>query len=220
MTGSLVLVTLGERSPAGVLTLAAWDALRAAEQVVLVDGLDDAWREALDRADAALTAPVPGGVDVTTLLQRAAEGRRLALIGPLPLSASEAVTRDLLRRSGSGLPAPQVEVVLGSWDPAGAALLELVEVMDRLRSPGGCPWDAEQTHESLLPYALEEAFELVEAVELGDRAHLVEELGDLLLQVVFHARVGQEHPDEAVRRRRRRGGDRGQAAPPAPARLR
>ncbi|WP_228373408.1 MazG family protein [Demequina gelatinilytica] len=72
----------------------------------------------------------------------------------------------------------------------------LVEVMDRLRSPGGCAWDAEQTHESLAPYALEEAHELVEAIESGDRTHLREELGDVLLQVVFHARVAQEHPTE------------------------
>ncbi len=78
----------------------------------------------------------------------------------------------------------------------GSALADLVAVMDRLRSPGGCPWDAEQTHESLLPYAVEEVFEVVEAVEDGDRAGLREELGDLLLQVVFHARVAQEHPSE------------------------
>ena len=72
----------------------------------------------------------------------------------------------------------------------------LVEVMDRLRSPGGCAWDAEQTHTSLAPYALEEAHELVEAIESGSREHLREELGDVLLQVVFHARVAQEHPDD------------------------
>ncbi|WP_228373080.1 MazG family protein [Demequina maris] len=75
-------------------------------------------------------------------------------------------------------------------------IVRLVEVMDRLRSPGGCAWDAEQTHESLAPYALEEAHELVEAIESGSRAHLREELGDVLLQVVFHARVAQEDPDE------------------------
>jgi XTP/dITP diphosphohydrolase len=75
-------------------------------------------------------------------------------------------------------------------------LRRLVAVMDRLRSPGGCPWDAEQTHASLVPYVLEEAYEVAEAVESGDRAHLREELGDLLLQVVFHARVAQEDPDE------------------------
>lgn len=82
-----------------------------------------------------------------------------------------------------------------SPDPA-ARLAELVAVMDRLRSPGGCPWDAEQTHVSLAPYALEEAYELVEAIEAGDRAGLREELGDLLLQVVFHARVAQEHDQD------------------------
>ncbi|WP_298801721.1 MazG family protein [uncultured Pseudokineococcus sp.] len=76
----------------------------------------------------------------------------------------------------------------------GARLLELVAVMDRLRSPGGCPWDAEQTHASLAPYALEEAYEVVEAIESGSSEHLREELGDLLLQVVFHARVAQEAP--------------------------
>lgn len=75
-------------------------------------------------------------------------------------------------------------------------LRELVAVMDRLRSPGGCPWDAEQTHRSLVPYAIEEAYELAEAVEADDRAGLREELGDLLLQVVFHARLAQEDPDE------------------------
>jgi XTP/dITP diphosphohydrolase len=78
------------------------------------------------------------------------------------------------------------------WDGPGARLLDLVAVMDRLRSPGGCPWDAEQTHASLLQYLIEETYETVEAVETGSRDHLVEELGDLLLQVVFHARIGQE----------------------------
>jgi NTP pyrophosphatase (non-canonical NTP hydrolase) len=80
-------------------------------------------------------------------------------------------------------------------EPTGAALLELVAVMDRLRSPGGCPWDAEQTHQSLVPYLIEETYEAVEAIESGDRAHMAEELGDVLLQVVFHARVAQEHPE-------------------------
>ncbi len=76
--------------------------------------------------------------------------------------------------------------------PPGERLLELVAIMDRLRSPGGCPWDAEQTHESLLAYLLEEAHELVDAVESNDRDSLKEELGDVLLQVVFHARIASE----------------------------
>ena len=77
-------------------------------------------------------------------------------------------------------------------DPPGARLLDVVAVMDRLRSPGGCPWDAEQTHRSLMPYLLEEAYEVYEALENDDEAHLREELGDLLLQVVFHARIAAE----------------------------
>ena len=71
-------------------------------------------------------------------------------------------------------------------------LLRLREVMDRLRSPGGCPWDAEQTHESLLKYLLEESYEFIEAVEDNDRVAMREELGDLLLQVYFHARMAEE----------------------------
>jgi XTP/dITP diphosphohydrolase len=78
--------------------------------------------------------------------------------------------------------------------PAGAALLDAVAVMDRLRSPGGCPWDAEQTHESLLQYLVEECYELYQAVEDGDRPAIREELGDVLLQVLFHARIAAEHP--------------------------
>lgn len=77
----------------------------------------------------------------------------------------------------------------------GTELARLVAVMDRLRSPGGCPWDAEQTHDSLATYLLEETYETLEAIDSGDRDHLREELGDLLLQVVFHARVAAEHPD-------------------------
>ena len=64
---------------------------------------------------------------------------------------------------------PEVELLIGSFDVPGSRLLDLVAVMDRLRSPGGCPWDAEQTHESLVPYLLEEAHEAVEAIESGDR---------------------------------------------------
>jgi XTP/dITP diphosphohydrolase len=70
-----------------------------------------------------------------------------------------------------------------------------VEVMDRLRAPGGCPWDAEQTHESLARYLLEETYEVLEAIERDDRTLLREELGDLLLQVLFHARLAEEEPD-------------------------
>jgi XTP/dITP diphosphohydrolase len=74
-----------------------------------------------------------------------------------------------------------------------AALAELIAVVDRLRDPdGGCPWDLEQTHASLVPYVLEEAHEVADAIRHGDDRHLAEELGDLLLQVVLHARIASE----------------------------
>ena len=71
-------------------------------------------------------------------------------------------------------------------------LIRLREVMDKLRSPGGCPWDAEQDHSSLLKYLLEESYEFIEAVESNDREAMQEELGDLLLQVYFHSRMAEE----------------------------
>ena len=79
---------------------------------------------------------------------------------------------------------------------AGSQLLRLVEVMDRLRSPGGCPWDAEQTHQSLINYLLEESYEFIDAIETNDRAGMREELGDVLLQVYFHSRIAQDHPTD------------------------
>lgn len=66
---------------------------------------------------------------------------------------------------------------------------ELVAMVARLRAPGGCPWDAEQTHESLVQYLVEESWELIDAIETGDRAEMIEELGDVLYQVLFHADI-------------------------------
>lgn len=73
-----------------------------------------------------------------------------------------------------------------------AGLARLTEIMRRLRAPDGCPWDREQTFESIAPYTLEEAFEVAEAIRTGDRAELADELGDLLLQVVYHAQMADE----------------------------
>jgi MazG family protein len=72
------------------------------------------------------------------------------------------------------------------------AMRRLLEIMDKLRDPGGCPWDREQTLRTLTPYLLEEAHEVIEAIETGDVAHHKEELGDLLFQVVFQARIARE----------------------------
>ncbi|ARJ05797.1 hypothetical protein GCM10010988_09310 [Cnuibacter physcomitrellae] len=73
---------------------------------------------------------------------------------------------------------------------------ELVEVVHVLRAPGGCPWDADQTHESLVRYLVEETHELIEAIETGDRDAMLEELGDVLYQVLFHADIAAATPGE------------------------
>src|SRR5436190_20153834 len=75
--------------------------------------------------------------------------------------------------------------------PAGASLTRLVEIMDRLLGPGGCPWDREQTLDTLRPFLVEETYEVLDALSRGDLAGHREELGDLLMQIVFHAAIRQ-----------------------------
>ncbi|MBD2762791.1 nucleoside triphosphate pyrophosphohydrolase [Kocuria sp. cx-116] len=108
----------------------------------------------------------------------------------------------VVRTDQGGLRVSSRDVTPAVPEGTGERFEELVRVMNRLRSPGGCEWDGAQTHASLLRYLVEEAYEVVEAVEspnntgdarAGNRSELVEELGDILLQVVFHARIGQEH---------------------------
>ncbi|MBC7981179.1 MAG: nucleoside triphosphate pyrophosphohydrolase [Armatimonadetes bacterium] len=82
------------------------------------------------------------------------------------------------------------EMIDGSG--AGMQLDRLQAIMHRLRAPGGCPWDAEQTHESLIPNLIEESYETVDAIKRGNDADIMEELGDLLLQVVFHSEIAAE----------------------------
>ena len=121
-----------------------------------------------------------------------------------PAPADAALPRPALRSCcsprTSADPAAAMLAAGRDGDPdAGAGrcrLLDAVAVMDRLRSPGGCPWDAEQDHESLRQYLVEETYELLEAIEDGDRAAMREELGDVLLQVLFHARVAPEDADD------------------------
>lgn len=116
------------------------------------------------------------------------------LRGASRVVADETVPDELCTRLG--VPRGADGDVVLTFAPKGGALLDAVAVMDRLRSPGGCPWDAEQTHASLLQYLVEECYELYQAIEDGDRTAIREELGDVLLQVLFHARVAQEHPAE------------------------
>ncbi|PZS36369.1 MAG: nucleoside triphosphate pyrophosphohydrolase [Pseudonocardiales bacterium] len=191
MTDRLILVATSPRLPAGLLSWPAWQVLRSARVYAGADS-------------AQLAAVRASGIEVTVLAgdppEQAREFRDRARDGGAAVwlgapdgdpQFARAVGNLVARESGQA----ELELVHGSWDPPGAALLGAVEVMDRLRSPGGCPWDAEQTHASLMPYLLEEAYEAYAALEDDDTDALQEELGDVLLQVLFHARLADELPE-------------------------
>src|SRR5216684_1493428 len=95
-------------------------------------------------------------------------------------------TRKANKTRGGGKPAKQKQLRLGQW------FEKLVAVQARLRAPNGCPWDREQTHQSLRTYLIEEAYEVLEALESGNDGKFVEEMGDLLLQIVFHSQIARE----------------------------
>ncbi|MCW2613441.1 MAG: mazG [Frankiales bacterium] len=183
MAGRVVVVACSPRIPPGLLSWPAWQALRSGP-VLTADGAHPQVPYLRD-AGVDVTVVAPSADD---LLARADGGDTVVW-----LSAGTA-DADLVRALGTAATrgGPQVEFVQASYDPPGARLLDVVAVMDRLRSPGGCPWDARQTHTSLMPYLVEEAYEAYQALEDGDLVDLREELGDVLLQVVFHARLAQE----------------------------
>ena len=186
----VVLLVSTPRVAPGVLTRDAWAALAAARQVW--SATDEPQAEAI--TESGIDVVAQDRADVPSLARRivtAADTGTVVWVGSADgdPGLNEAIATEVTR-----LPEPpDVEVLVGAYDLPGARLLDVVAVMDRLRSPGGCPWDAEQTHESLVPYLLEEAHEVIEAIESGDADHMREELGDLLLQIAFHSRVAVEH---------------------------
>jgi XTP/dITP diphosphohydrolase len=111
-------------------------------------------------------------------------------------SGDEDFTRRLGLRLANEPSLAELELMYGSWDPPGARLLDAVTVMDRLVSPGGDPWKRAQNHRTLAPYLLEEAYEAFDAIESDDLDALREELGDVLLQIVLHARLAEELPED------------------------
>jgi XTP/dITP diphosphohydrolase len=169
----------------GALTRRAWQLL--ADRSVFAGAADH----------PQLAALAAEGIGVTVVAGDAAS-RVAALVeaGPAvwltaPDGGDDAALAAAL--AAAGVPC---ERVAGVPEVPGLALLDAVAVMDRLRSPGGCPWDADQTHASLARYLLEEAYEAHELLATGDVGdELAGELGDVLLQVLFHARLAAERPD-------------------------
>jgi XTP/dITP diphosphohydrolase len=133
-----------------------------------------------------------GGRPVAALPGAAATAAALRAEGWEVADVTDPGAGDLVVLAVPGEVPEGADVVDGAPEPAGARLLDVVAVMDRLRSPGGCPWDAEQTHASLRGYLLEEAHEAYDAIVDDDPVAMREELGDVLLQVAFHARVAAE----------------------------
>jgi XTP/dITP diphosphohydrolase len=182
----LVLLVTSPRLPVGLLTADAWDLVRSTPGYAA----GESPLAAAVRAAGGTVTVLPGdaGEQAAAFREAARAGAAVWLAGSDGDPGFTRALGDRVTADGSA----ELEVVYGSWDPPGARLLDVVAVMDRLRSPGGCPWDAEQSHTSLMPYLLEEAYEAYDALADGDTTALREELGDVLLQVVFHARLAEE----------------------------
>ncbi|MDQ0795955.1 nucleoside triphosphate pyrophosphohydrolase [Streptomyces sp. B1I3] len=188
-SGRIVLLTASHRVAPGLLSWPAWQTLHAADRVLCAEA-DHPQLPYLREAGVAVEHTAPSAEE---LVDACAGGRTVVvLVGG---EGNQPLTDGLARLGGSGrVQMPDLELLPGSYDLPGARLLDLVQVMDRIRLE--CPWSSQKTHKGLAKYAIEEAYELVEAIEDGDRDELREELGDVLLQVVFHARIAQEDPDE------------------------
>lgn len=183
----LTLLATTHRVAPGLLTWRAWDVLRSAPSVRVPRGhpLLPSLR------DAGIEPEVVAEPDAARLVADAREGDVLWVAAP---DGDEALMREI---GALVVNDPvEVEVLHGSYDLPGARLLDLVSVMDTLRRE--CPWDRKQTHETLVPYLLEEAYEVLDTVESGDYGALREELGDVLMQVAFHSVVAAERDDETA----------------------
>nr|WP_246041116.1 nucleoside triphosphate pyrophosphohydrolase [Streptomyces cadmiisoli] len=182
------MLTTSHRVAPGLLSWPAWQALRTADRVLCADGAHPQLpylREAGISVDEA--SPT-----AEELVDACGGGHTVVVVATG--EGEPALTDGLARLAGSGrVRMPDLELLPASYDLPGARLLDLVQVMDRIRAE--CPWSSRQTHQGLAKYGIEEAYELVEAIEDGDRDELREELGDVLLQVVFHARIAEEDPE-------------------------
>ncbi|MEV6844683.1 MazG family protein [Actinoplanes sp. NPDC051411] len=187
MTARIVLLVTSPRLPAGLLTAAAWDVVRAHP---VFTAAESAQVEALRASGVPVTVIDP---DPERLLSEIGSGAVVWLGGP---AGDLDFTRRLGLRLANEPSLAELELMYGSWDPPGARLLDAVAVMDRLVSPGGDPWKRAQNHRTLAPYLLEEAYEAVDAIESDDLDALREELGDVLLQIVLHARLAEELPED------------------------
>ena len=182
----LTVLLSSPRVAPGLLTWQAWSALQSADRV-LAGSAGHALIPALTSSGVVpVVVDVPPSSDVAALaafLSAATADDAVVWLAPPGAELDPALL--------SGLSVPY-QVLHGSHDLPGAHLLDLVSITDTLRV--SCPWDREQTHSSLLRYLLEEAYEAAETIEAGDLAALREEIGDVMFQAFFHARIAAERP--------------------------
>jgi XTP/dITP diphosphohydrolase len=204
--GQLIVLVTSPRVAPGLLTLNAWDTLRGAARV-LCGRPEHPQLPAL--AEAGIACEIVAAMASDAALARVLADAAAQADGPVVWLAGGPARAALGTGTGTGpsddagalLSAlrelgprgPATAVLRGSADLPGARLLDLVATMEILRAE--CPWDAKQTHESLAPHLLEEPYEALEALENGDHRALREELGDVLMQVIFHAKVASERDD-------------------------
>lgn len=217
MASRVALVETDDLLP-GLLPFQSWDVLGTAEVVYVRDAAAHPWADTLHVAGLEMATLAPASLERADLdLSRpgAPEDRRYA---KALLEHALAVAERGEAELPGGVEAPAAVYLLGPDDdgiapalagmaadhdleielvflgqPEGAELLRLVQVMRRLRDPDdGCPWDLEQDHQTLVRYLLEETYELLDAIEREHDVDMVEELGDVLLQIVFHARVAAD----------------------------
>ena len=184
----LTLLVTSPRVAPGLMTWPAWQAVTG-PATVLAGSADLPVVRAVEAAGRPVT--VLDDASTAVLLNTASSGHVVYLASD---EEADRLPTELASALVSGDTGTEVEVLHASYDVPGARLLDLVTVMDQLRLH--CPWDKEPTHRSLATYLVEEAYETLEAIETGDLLHLREELGDLLLQVYFHARIAAETPEE------------------------
>lgn len=183
--GRVILLTTSHRVAPGLLSWPAWQALHGADEVLCADATHPQLPY-LREAGVHVEQASPSAQE---LVDACVGGRTVLVVATA--EGDSALTDGLARLAGSGrVSMPDLELLPASYDLPGARLLDLVQVMDQIRVE--CPWSSQQTHKGLAKYAIEEAYELVEAIEEGDGDELREELGDVLLQVVFHSRIAEE----------------------------
>ncbi|MEV5575696.1 MazG family protein [Spirillospora sp. NPDC052269] len=185
---SLILLATSHRVAPGLLTWRAWEALRSAPRVLARN--DHPLLPYL--AEAGIHAEQVTDPDPSALVDLAR--REPGVVWVAGQDGDERLMREIGQRVVDD--PLDVEALHGSYDLPGARLLDLVTVMDTLRRE--CPWDRKQTHESLMKYLLEESYEVDDAISGGDYGALREELGDVLMQVAFHAVVASERDDDTA----------------------